>query len=121
MNVVSHHEGIVLDLLPLKALLVDVLLRDLTGENLAADEIATTEDQLHLIQDEVNLLNCLQGAIGLNLDLLDHLGGIVMLSISFQHLCMHTSYLSVFPFKEHFALTCLPESIEHFVSLFSGR
>lgn len=83
MNVVSHHEGVVLDLLSLEALLVDMLLGDLTGEDLATDEVATAEDQLHLIQDEVYFLHCLQRAISLNLDLLNHLCGIVMLSISF--------------------------------------
>ena len=120
MNVVLHQEAIVLNLLSLKTFLIDMLLRDLAREDLAADEISAAKDQLHLIQNEVNLLHGLQGPVSLDLDLLDQLGGIVMLSISLKHLSSHAGDLSVLSFQEHLALTGLLESIQHLVPFLSA-
>ena len=120
MNVVLHHEAIVLDLLPLEALLVEMLFGDFARENLTSHEIAAAEDQLHLIQNEVNFFHSLKRAVSLNLDLLDHLGSIIMLPVSLQHLSVHASDLSVLSFQEHLALAGLSKRIEHLVALLSA-
>ena len=120
MNVVLHQEAIVLNLLSLESFLVDVLLRDLAREDLAADEISAAKDQLHLIQNEVNLLHGLQGPVSLDLDLLDQLCGIVMLSISLKHLSSGAGDLRVLSFQEHLALAGLLESVEHLVPFLSA-
>ena len=96
-----------------------MLLRDLAREDLTTDEISAAKDQLHLIQNEVNLLHGLQGPVSLDLDLLDHLSGIVMLSVSLKHLSIHAGDLSELSFQEHLAVTGLSESLEHLVPFLS--
>lgn len=60
MHIISDHELEVLDLLSLKACFVQVLPRDLSGEDLASHEVSSHKHKLHLVQDKVNLLHCLQ-------------------------------------------------------------
>jgi hypothetical protein len=87
---------------------------------LAPDKISATKDKFHLIQNEVNFLNCLERAVGFNLDLLYHLGSIIVLAISFKHFSVLTSDLRVLSFQEHLAFTGLSEGIKHLVSLLTA-
>lgn len=88
MDKVLDHEAIVLDLLLLESFLIEMLLGDLAGEDLATYEISPLKHKLHLVEDEVDLLGRLKRAVGLDLDLLHQLRGIVDLSITLKHLSL---------------------------------
>ena len=90
-------------------------LRDFPTQNLASNEVFAHQHQLHLVEDELNLLSYFQRTIGFNLDLLNYVGGLVGFAILLEESAEGHSGLRIFSFKEHFALTGFSESLEHFV------
>ena len=118
---VAHHVAVKFNLLFFKALRTDSLLADLAAQNLAADEVLSTQHELHLVEDETDLLFGLQRAVGLDLDLLDDLGGLVNLAVLFEHLYGHASALRILALSKHLSITCLSEGCKEVHSLFASR
>ena len=59
-------------------------LGDLFAENLTSDKVFSHEDQLHLIEDELHLFSNLEGAVSLDLDLLDDISTLLSFTIFFE-------------------------------------
>lgn len=104
MNIVSGHELIVLDLLSFKSFFRDMSLGYFPAEDLASNEVSSCEDKLHLIQNEVNLFLSLKRTIGLNLDLLNDLGGFFSLAVLFEHFAQHAGAVGVLALQEQLAI-----------------
>ena len=119
MDIVADHETIVSDLLSFQTFLTDGSLANLSAENLSTNVVLTREHKLHLIENKVNLLLVLEGAVSLNGDLLDDLGSFIDFSISFVHLNELFGGLGVFAFEENFSLSRCAQSIQHGEALFA--
>ena len=118
---VEDHELVELDLHLLEASSTHVSLRNLSRENLHADEVLASKSQLHLVQDELKLLLDLQRAIRLNLDLLDNLSGLIGLLVLFEVFAQLHGGLRVLTLQEHLALAGFSEGLEHLVLVRASR
>ena len=117
MDLVAHHEAEVGDFLLLQSLLVDRSLADLATQDLRADVVLASQTQLHLVQNEVDFLLVLEGAVGLDGDFLNDLGSLVNFAVSLIHLDQLLGSLRVLPLQEDFALSGRPQHFQHRESL----
>ncbi len=85
VDVVLDHVKVVLDFECFEAYFIQVFAGYLPAENLASNKISSQEHQLHLVQDEGQLVSHRQRPIRLNLDLLDDLGGFFLFAVLFKH------------------------------------
>ena len=83
MNEVLEQERVELNLLSLQSLLTDMLLGDLSAEDLHSHEVSPDEHEFHLVENEFNLFFGLERAVSLDLNLLNDLGCLVNLAILF--------------------------------------
>ena len=83
MNEVLEQERVELNLLSLQSLLTDMLLGDLSTEDLHSHEVSPDEHEFHLVENEFNLFLGLERAVSLDLNLLNDLGCLVNLAILF--------------------------------------
>jgi hypothetical protein len=104
MNIVFDHVVEVSDLLFLKTLLIDVLLGDLSAEDLASDKVVPCQDQLHLVKNEIHLLSHFKRPVSLNLDLLDELGGLLLLAVLLVHLAQEQDAVGILSLQEELSL-----------------
>ena len=113
VHIVLDHESEVGDLLLLEALLADGSLANLTTQDLCSNIVLTSQNQLHLVKDEIDLFNVLERTIGLNLNLLDDLRGIINLTICLVHLDKFHRGLRVLSFEENLALSGGTKGVQH--------
>ena len=83
MNEILEQERVELNLLSLQSLLTDMLLGDLSAEDLNSHEVSPDEHEFHLVENEFNLFLGLKRAVSLDLNLLNDLGCLVNLAILF--------------------------------------
>jgi len=80
------------------------------AQDLHSHVVLSLEHELHLVQDEVNFIFVFHTAIGFNLDFLDHLAGLVQLTVLFIHLYKPLCAACVLAFSEHSAFSSLADS-----------
>ena len=119
MDVVANHEAVVLDLQVFEALLADTTFGNLATQDLSSNVVLARQNQLHLVQNERDLLPVFQRAVRLDLNLLNDLRSLIDLAIGLVHFNELASRLRVLAFQENFSISRLSQRTQHEEALFA--